>query len=468
MKQDWPHQQKGIEQIFHAFDSGVRSVCFQLATGGGKSRIIRRVTERYHDEKRVVYLVTHRKSLVRQLADELYAADIPYSLVTADAPLLGQRIQVCMLFSLVNRFEQLREPELIIIDEAHHAKCESYLAVRRRWPNALWLGMTATPQRSDGRAMSDMFDKLILGPPMRELIAGGFLCDYDYYAPETVDMTGVRSTAGEYNAKQSAERVDRALITGNAVEHYRRHSDHQPAIACCVSIAHAEHVSTRFRDAGYRAMAIHSRMDERDIARAIAGLKDGSIEVLSQCELIGEGVDIPGATTLIQLRPTQSITIFLQQCGRVLRGQPGKRAIILDHVGNWERHGLPDDDREWSLNGADRRDQTVINWKRCPNCYRMVKKSTNECPDCGYVFASIDSEPVIPEEAEGTLVNVRERADLALVADSLEEHKTETIREIRSKARTLKEAIAIARDRGYDNHRFAWMVWTKVLKRRIA
>jgi superfamily II DNA or RNA helicase len=468
MKQDWPHQAQGLAAIFSAFEQGSRSVCFQLATGGGKSRIIRRVTERYHDEKRCVYLVTHRKSLVRQLADELYDAGINYSIVMPGYPMLGTRIQVCSLFTLVHRFDRLREPEMIIIDEAHHAKCSSYQSLRRRWPGALWLGLTATPQRTDGSALSDLFDRLITGPSMRDLIAGGFLCDYDYYAPETVDMSGVRSTGGEYNAKQSAERVDRAPIIGNAVEHYQRHADHQPAIACCVSIAHAEHVAERFRDAGYRALAVHSRMDDAEITRGIAGLRDGSIEVLCQCELIGEGVNIPGASVLIQLRPTQSIVVYLQQIGRVLRGQPGKRAVVLDHVGNWERHGLPDDPREWSLDGTCGRLTEQSIWRRCDECLRVIPKSAKECPFCGAVVRGPELAPVIPTEDEGTLVNVRERPDLTLIAESLEEHKTGTIREIAARARTLKEAVEIARERGYENHRFAWMVWTKILKRRVA
>ncbi|NBK24934.1 MAG: DEAD/DEAH box helicase, partial [Spirochaetia bacterium] len=347
-----PYQLDAVSQIEDCWAKGIQCVVCQLPTGGGKSRIIRQITDNYAANKKVIYLVAHRNTLVRQLSQEIAEADIKHGIIQSGAPFIRYRIQVCSMQTLVRRLDKLAEPEIIIVDEVHHIRSGSYMKILNFWPDAKVLGMTATPSRPDGKGLDDIFDRLILGPTMKELIEAGFLSDYEYYAPAVLDMEGVKVKAGEFNTEQTLERVDRKTITGSAVEHYRKYADHMPAIASCVSIAHSEHVAQEFREAGYKALAVNSTMDALDVQRAIGGLRDGSIEILTQCEMLGEGVDVPAATCLIGLRPTASLVIFLQHVGRVLRKSPGKdKAIILDHVGNWSRFGLPDDEREWTLEG---------------------------------------------------------------------------------------------------------------------
>ena len=341
----------------------------------------------------------------------------------------------------------------LVVHNCHHLKSNSYMNILNYWPNAKVLGLTATPQRIDGKGFDDIFDELILGPTMKQLIEAGFLSDYEYYAPESVDMEGVKKTGGDYNAKESVDRVDRKVITGSAVEHYRKYADHQPAIASCVSIAHSEHVAQEFRDAGYKAIAVNSRMDQMQVRRAIAGLKDGSTEILTQCEMLGEGVDIPAATCLIGLRPTASLTIFLQHCGRVLRKAKGKdKAIILDHVGNWSRFGLPDDEREWSLKGKPKGAKEPSKYKRCPECLRPVAVSARKCEWCGYEWV-YESQERMPAEVEGQLVSIKERK---------EGENQDLYRAISRNAHNLKEAIKIAKEMGYK-HNSAFYVWTELL-----
>lgn len=341
----------------------------------------------------------------------------------------------------------------LVVHNCHHLKSNSYMSILRRWPNAKLLGMTATPQRIDGKGFDDIFDELILGPNMRDLITAGYLSDYEYYAPASVDMDGVRQVGGDYNAKESVDRVDRKVITGSAVEHYRRYADHQPAIASCVSIAHSEHVAQEFRDAGYKAIAVNSRMDQLEVKRAIAGLKDGSTEILTQCEMLGEGVDIPAATCLIGLRPTASLVIYLQHCGRVLRKAKGKeKAIILDHVGNWSRFGLPDDERVWTLQGRPKGAKEPSKYKRCPECLRPVLVSAKKCEFCGYVW-EYEAHERMPAEVEGQLVSIKEVKP---------EDVQDLMRTISRRAHNLKEAIKIAKDLGYK-HTSAYHIWVNEL-----
>jgi superfamily II DNA or RNA helicase len=466
---DWKHQRDAVSDILAAFDSGSRAVCFQLATGGGKSRVIRRITEHFHNQKKYISLVTHRKNLVRQLAGELREAGINFSLVASGYPMINTRIKVCSLQTMVNRFDQMKDQELIIVDECQHIRSKSYMKLFEAYPDAKILGVSATPKRTDGKPLSAVFDILIQGPSPRSLIDQGILCDYDYYAPDTIDMSGIHVSMGEYSTAETAARVDKKAIIGSVIGHYRKLADHRPAIVSCVSIDHAEHVAAQFRESGYRAQAVHSGMPDELVRRYINGLRDGTLELLMQCELLGEGVDIRGAEVLIQLRPTMSVVIFLQHIGRVLRGMPGKRAIILDHVSNYERFGMPDDPREWTLEGYDKVDKGILKYKRCPDCNRgNVPKASRSCPWCGHVWQSVEME--LPQERDGTLVKLRgvELVDFELVSESFEEHKRKTIAAIAARAVSLKQAIEIAREHGYENHRFGYWVWRHLLKRKYA
>jgi len=452
----WPHQDNAVVKIETAWRDGIRSVCWQSPTGSGKTRVVRQIVDNHSLSKKIIYVIAHRKNLVRQLSDELTEADIGHGLIQSGKPYIRYRVQVCSVQTLVNRLGSLPEPEILIFDEFHHAVANTFLKIIRHWPGANILGVTATPARRDGKPLSDVADILIPGEPVRDLIDNGYLSDYEYYAPEIIDMTGVHTSKGDYIQREAEERVDKKQIIGSVIGHYKKYADHKPAIVCCVSIAHAEHVAEFFRTAGYRARAVHSKLDDDYIQESIDGLRNGTVEILTQCELLGEGVDIKGAAVLIDVRPTESLTVYLQHAGRVLRYVEGKTAIILDHVGNWARHGLPDDPREWSLEGKVTQSETSA-LKRCPECMRPVKKEARVCPHCGYEFAGEAREPVIPEEQDGQLVNIREIPRI---------EKNDLIIKIARNAWTLRQAILIAKKHGVD-HRGAYYIWVKILKKSV-
>jgi len=455
----WEHQQEAVDSINEDWKSGKDSICCQLCTGGGKSRIIRTIVDQWADRKKVIYIIAHRSTLVKQLSEELTEAGLQHGIIKAGSPYIKYRVQVCSMQTLVRRLDKLPEPSLIVVDECHHLKSKSYMKILETWKSAKLLGMTATPQRQDGSGMEDIFDVLELGPTMRALIDAGSLSDYDYYAPENIDMSDVHTRAGEYVSKESEEKVDKTVITGNAIEHYKRYADHKPAICSCISIAHSEHVAQEFRDAGYKAIAVNSKMKTYEIDAAINGLRDGSVEILTQCDMLGEGVDIKGAEVLIGLRPTHSLVVFLQHSGRVLRKAPGKeKAIILDHVGNWERFGLPDENRDWSLAGKPKKDKGQSDTKRCPECLRVVPSSTRICPHCGYQWveaAEVGTRQI--EEKEGQLVAIKTVSHM---------EQQELIRTIACNAHNLKQAISVAKKNGFD-HRAGFTIWRKTLKHGI-
>jgi len=451
----WDHQEKGVNEIMNNWRQGVNRLCYQLSTGGGKSRIIRTIVDIYSNSGKTIYIFAHKKKLVNQLSEELNEIDIKHGIIMAGNPMLRYRVQVCSIQTYINRIEKLPEPEILIFDECHHVKSKSYMKVVNRYPGAKILGVSATPARSDNRPLKDVFQKMILGPEMKDLISSGVLSDYDYYGPSDIDTTGLHSRGGDYVKKEIADAVRKSKIFGSAIEHYKREGEGRPGIVCCVSIEHCKIVADEFRQAGFNALDISSELDDQEIERRIKLLKEKKIDLLVQCDLLSEGVDIKGAEVLIMLRPTQSIIIFLQQIGRVLRSAPGKKkGIILDHVGNWQRHGLPDDFREWSLGGKKKKkDQGPATLKRCPDCMRPVSVKVRACPYCGHLWKETEKAGTrIPEQKKGKLVNIRERNDIVLT--------------IARNAKTFSQAVIIGKQNGADG-RQVWYIWTKLLKNKI-
>ena len=475
MSVDWSHQTKLVKRTIDAFDSGTRRIILQCPTGSGKTRMIRMIVDHYKPIGKIIYLVTHRTSLVEQLGNELKEAGIFFSYVLPDFPMLRCRVLVCSLMTLVRRFEKMQEPDIVIIDEAHHSLCESYKKLFRNWPEIILLGLTATPRLLDGRPLKNVYQKLIPGPQIRELIDGGYLSDFEYYAPLRVDRSDIHKVAGEFNPAEVVAKVDTRVIIGDEIEHYRKYADHKPGIGSCSTIIHCEHMAAQFREAGYKAEAIHSKLPKEKIARLLNGLKQGFLELLFQCELLGEGVDIKGAVVSLDCQLTASLTKFMQRNGRILRYSEGKIAIFLDCVGNWEIHGLPDDNRKWSLDGKDKIDQGILLYKRCDNCYRPVKKSLSICPFCGTSFeTAIRVGRALPEHKPGELVNVR--SEIITIPEWVAEHEKEigitpnnkkaAIHEM-YKVKTYDQAVEVAKKHGYAPA-FARVVWSKVLKRRSA
>jgi len=455
------YQSKAITEIEEAWNSGIKSLCYTLPTGGGKSIILRNIIDRHNVGRNKIYIIAHRKNLVNQMSGHLKKIELDHGIIMSKNVMNNNIIQVCSMQTLISRIDKIAYPDIIIIDEFHHCKSKSYLSILNKWSNAKILGVTATPRRTDGKGLADVCQRLIHGPSVSELIFDGFLSDYKYYAPDTVSMDGVHVRCGKYVEKEVMGKVAKHSITGSAIDHYRKYSNYLPAIAACVNIEHTEIVAKEFCDAGYKAKAIHSKMDEKEIYIAIKGLSDGSINILCNADLIGEGTDIPNATTLIGLRPTVSETVFLQHIGRVLRPHKDKDfAIILDHVGNFERHGMPDDERNWTLESI-KINKGESKYKRCTGCLRPILKSVNKCKYCGCEFKNtfLIKKDMIPETKEGELVEIKGQQI------AYKSGKQNVIRAVARLAKCQKDAIEIAKNLGY-NPKFGWYIWNNILKNK--
>ena len=432
-----PYQADMIDRARVALRGGCRRLVIQGATGMGKTCLIAHMLASASARGKRAWFIVHRRELVRQsVAMFKAAADLRVGVIAAGyEPDPSALVQVCSVQSLARRLARVAPPDLLVYDECHHICASTWGHIAKTFPETPQIGLSATPQRLDSRGLGEYFDELIVGPPIGTLIDGGYLAPTVVYAPPSpADLAGLRVRAGDYATDETAARMDKPHITGDAIAHYRRLCDREPAICFTVTLAHAEHVAAQFRDAGYRAQRIDGGHSDDERAALITALGTGGLDVLVSCELIGEGIDIPIVAAAILLRPTASLTIHLQQVGRAMRPAPGKtRAIILDHVGNTGRHGLPDEPREWSLEGRKRKagsTEGAVAMRQCQACF-CCHRPAPVCPECGYRYPILDRRPDV---VAGELVPVVARVPLK--------------HDLR-RARTREDLEAIARARGY-------------------
>lgn len=453
------YQQSAVDRLRLSFRSGKRAPLLVLPTGGGKTYVFCYIASQASERGSRVLILVHRQELLRQTSRSLERLGVVHGLIAPGASPTHDAVQVASVQTLARRIDRMTwRPDLIVVDEAHHAVAGTWAKVLAAWPAARVLGVTATPVRLDGRGLGDAFDDLVVGPSVADLVAHGHLSPFVCFAPEIgVNLEGIKSRAGDYSLDEVASRVDKPMITGDAVGHYRKIVQGAPSIAFCASVSHAQHVAEAFRAAGYSAASLDGTMDDATRARAIADLGARRLNVLTSCEIISEGTDIPVVSAAILLRPTQSVSLHLQQCGRVLRPAEGKdRAIILDHVKNIERLGFPDDEREWSLDGRPRKkgkakDEEEVPIRVCPQCYNAHRPAPT-CPHCGFVY-EVKERKI--EQGEGELVELdREKIQ--------RERKSQ-----QGKAQTLGDLLAIEKARGYRPG-WAHHVWSARAARRIA
>lgn len=404
-----PYQQTAIDEISHAYRVlGHRRVLFVLPTGAGKTVVFSHIVSRIAAAGKRVWVIAHRDELLTQISKSLHVFNIEHGVLRGGSKTSWHSVQVCSVQTLVRRLNTMAAPDFIIIDEAHHAAAGSWKKILTRYPDAYILGVTATPIRLDGRGLGHYFDHMVLGPTPQWLTDNGYLSPVDIYAPELINTSGIRTRMGDFDKKQLAEAADKPAIYGNAVEHYRSLAYGKRIIVFCVNLRHVQHTLDAYRDAGIPAASLDGNMTAQERAQVNADFEAKRIWVLVTCDIVSEGYDVPGCDGIQMLRPTQSEGLYLQQCGRGLRIAEGKRrAIILDHVQNWHRHGHPLDERYWELTEdkqkRSRNDGHAPGLRMCSECFAVMAVWDKVCFKCGAAPKVADRTP---ENKEGTLILV--------------------------------------------------------------
>jgi len=433
-----PYQERGACAIRQAFADGRRAPLYVAPTGSGKTALFSAIAHGAAAKGNQVLILSHRVELVDQISEALTRSGTEHGFIAAGYPAHQRQCMVASVPTLVRRLDKTSEPQLVVIDEAHHARAGTFETVLKHWPRARRIGFTATPIRASGEGLASMFDCLILGPTVAELTPQ-YLAPARVFAPPTIDTSGLHTSMGDYVAREAEAAANKPSVIGDALAHYRRHVDGLPALAFCVSVKHAEDVAAQFRSAGYAAVSLKGGMDRQIRRDALADFRAGRINLIASCEIFSEGVDCPGVHAGIFLRPTQSLGLWRQQVGRILRPCEGKsHAWIFDHAQNSLRFGLPTDEPVWQLtyDEATRKKKASIAARVCPACFAASSMRALRCSNCGEPF------PVKPrtllEERDGELVEVTPE----MLARKMERRE-------QGRAQSLEQLREIARRKGY-------------------
>lgn len=434
---------------------GIRRILICSPTGSGKTALTAHMIKTAAEKGMSSWFVVHRRELIKQSVKAFDKAGVFHGIISNGFPEDPRPlVQIAGVQSLARRVHRVKKPRLIVWDECHHVASKSWTNIFNAFPDAFHIGLTATPERLDGKGLGDFFDHMIRGPDVRWLIENSYLSDYKLYAPNSLNMAGVHSRMGDFVRSEVVSAVDKPTITGSAIKEYKSHANGKRAVTFCASIEHSSHVVDQFRAAGISAAHLDGTDDSSYRDRILADFEAGHIKVLSNVDLFGEGFDLPSIECGILLRPTQSLSLYLQQIGRVLRTFPGKEgAIILDHVGNWERHGLPDSERDWSLEGRQAREKKGDGErpvKICEVCFAAQFIGPKACRFCGHEFEKKTREI---QEVEGELKEVdikmikRDRWSRQVKAESLEDLYQEGKRRGYKNARGWAKHVFNARQR---------------------
>ncbi|EIA8103711.1 DEAD/DEAH box helicase family protein [Listeria monocytogenes] len=381
-----------IEEVKEAFQNGYRKPCVVAPCGAGKSVILSEIIRRTTHNKNNVLFLVHRKELIDQIRNTLQSNNVDMDFVT-----LG------MVQTIVRRIDKTVKPSLIIIDESHHVLANSYKKIIAHFSTALVVGFTATPVRLNGGGLGDINDILIEKVNAKWLIENNFLSPYKYYAPEIVqtDTLNIKRT-GEFDMSGLDDQFNAKMVWGDVIRHYQKLANGKQAILYASSIYQSEKMAASFNAVGISSAHIDGKTSKLIRDDIIKRFREGEIKVLCNLDLIGEGFDVPDCSTVIMLRPTQSLSLYIQQSMRGMRYKEGKTAIIIDHVGNVKRFGLPDMERTWSL--APKKGSNAIKAeapvKICKECFMTVSQTSKKCEHCGYEFKAEIKAIEIDEGAE--------------------------------------------------------------------
>lgn len=444
-----PYQDQMLQEARGHMRAGKRRVLLQLATGGGKTALASYMIDGAAAKGLRSSFNVHRKELIEQTSRAFDEYGIGHGVIGAGWPFNPHElVTIAGIATLARRLEHVLPPNMNVWDECHHLAAAIWRAVFDAFPDAYQLGLSATPERLDGRGLADFFDVMVSGPSTADLIGMGYLSRYRYFAPGKPDLVGMPTRCGDFNRSDLGDLMDKPKLIGDVVEHYLRLAAGELGVVFAVNREHSRHLAMAFKSEGIAAAHVDGSMSDGERSRAVDAFRAGDVRVLCNVDLFGEGFDLPAIVYAGLARPTKSLALFLQQVGRSLRILPGKEhAIIADHAGNAFNHGLPDDRRTWSLEGRKARtgksaptDATSIH--SCPTCYRVTYSQVRDCPGCGYEFPVRDRSPAW------------ERGELFLLEKVAERKKKEDAEARLAEERacsTAEDFIELARRRGYKN-----------------
>lgn len=376
------YQVRAIDVARERVRQGNRRVIGVSPTGSGKTIMSAALIQSALDRGFRVLFMADRRILVYQASAKLSLCGIPHSILMAGEPHRLSRVTVASRDTLFARSYQERfrkhedehgvidapvekqekpAADLVIVDEAHLSLGSSYLKILHSYPEAVVIGWTATPSRTDGRGLGEYWDDLFVAATYHDLIESGSLVPTQVYAPTIPDLAHVRlGSNGDYDPDELAAVMDKRNMIGDVVEWWKKLAwmndfGYRRSVVFATSIAHSVHLRDAFRKAGIPAEHMDGDTPQVERAAILERLESGETLVVCNCQVLDTGWDQPSVSCCVLAKPTTSITGYRQMAGRVQRPFPGKDdALLIDHSGSVFVHGYPDDDDavEWTLDAA--------------------------------------------------------------------------------------------------------------------
>lgn len=361
------YQQMAKKEIFESWDK-VDSVMFQMPTGTGKTRLFTSIIHDINEfsiqrrESVKILIIAHRTELIDQISESLGRYKVAHGIIAGSREKekdFKRPVQVASIQTLTNTHNigdaEKLNAQFVIIDEAHHALAATYKKLWKIYPNAKWLGVTATPWRMNHQSFTDLFDTIILSMPIKDFIKQGYLSTYKYFSlrdesfiKKTIDKIEI-DRFGEYKETSMEEKMDIGSIRAQLLKSYLRLAKGKRGIIYAINIIHANHICQEYQDAGFKAVSIDSKTPAKERKDLVNKFKNKEIDIIVNVDVFSEGFDCPDIEFIQLARPTRSLVKFLQQVGRGLRPTKNKEnCVILDNVGMYSNFGLPDEHRHWN------------------------------------------------------------------------------------------------------------------------
>lgn len=428
-----PYQQDLYDKTVLEFRKGNRRVLVVSPCGSGKTVLMAQMAAKSQANGKNVWVILPRQEIMEQTLETFQRCEIPLN-----------TIHVGMAVTTANRVDELPQPDLIIFDECHISVASTYWKIVNAAPKAHIVGLTASPCRTDNKPLGSLYETLVEGVTVRWLIDNKYLAPYKYYSVTVADLSGMT------NCDDASEWLMKPSVYGDVIKNWKQLANGLPTVVYCSSVKHSKETADIFVKAGISAVHFDGTTPYTERKRIVEQFRAGAINVLCNCDLISMGFDMPDIGCVVMLRPTQSVSLYIQQSGRALRYKTGKTAIIIDAVANFARFQLPDEPYEWSLDIPIKRRKEIdengnFYIRCCPECY-MTFATAPKCPFCGTDY------PLHPRE-------IKAHQEIELQRITAEE--TARVNEIKKAARaeqgratTFEDLIKLGRQRGYKNPAF--------------
>lgn len=411
-----PYQTAAVEGLRAHVRNSRRRVLLVSPTGSGKTVIMAEIIHGAVSRGGSVVFLAHRKELIDQTSARLDLVGVDHGVVQGKHPREQPwaRVQVASVQTLARRLDRLPDATLLIIDEAHHARAATYSHIVDRYPGIVVLGATATPWRLDNRGLGELFEELVVAARPRELVQQGHLVPYTGFAYDMPDLERVHRQGADYKGDELALVMGGAKLAGNVVAQWLAHCRGRRTVVFAVNVAHSMALVSRFKAAGVVAEHVDGTTPTPEREGVLSRLATGETPVVCNVNVLTEGFDCPAIEVCVLARPTLSVGLYLQMVGRGMRPSPatGKSQLrIHDHAGLVMRHGLPDAEREYTLDADKRRAAALdpsLALRRCTHCFALFASDLSTCPQCGQ--APVARPRVVKEDETAAAIPIEQLA----------------------------------------------------------